>query len=107
MVIDETTAYATGGVYREIVLDRKLVFAWGATDGWPKLDPEHLDESPQVTVTLRTVGTQTEMTVHVALPAGLSEEQVEEWLSLGIRDGWSHTVDRLAARFSRARTGSA
>lgn len=97
MVIDETTAYATGGVYREIVPDRKLVFAWGATDGWPKLDPDRLDESPQVTVTLRATDSQTEMTVLVALPAGLSDEGVEEWLSLGIRDGWRDTVDRLAA----------
>jgi uncharacterized protein YndB with AHSA1/START domain len=108
MVIDETTAYSTGGVYREIVPDRKLVFAWGAADGWPKLDPDRLDESPQVTVTVRVVGTQTEMTVHVALPAGLSEEGVEERLSLGIRDGWSDTVDRLAATLSRTkRTASA
>lgn len=28
MVIDESTAYVTGGVYREIVRDEKLVFAW-------------------------------------------------------------------------------
>ncbi len=90
-------------MYREIVPDRKLVFAWGASDGWPKLDPERLDESPQVTVTLCEAGAQTEMTIHVALPDGLSEERVQEWLSLGIRDGWRDTVDRLAARFARAR----
>ena len=52
MVIDRSTVYFTGGVYREIVPDEKLVFAWGATDGWPKLDPDRLDDSPQVTVTL-------------------------------------------------------
>ena len=38
MVIDEDTAYYTGGVYREIVPGRSLVFAWGATGGWPALD---------------------------------------------------------------------
>ena len=102
MVIDEETQYATGGVYREIVPDRKLVFAWGATDGWPKLDPDRLDDSPQVTVTLRDAGTQTEMIVHVVLPDDLSQEAVEEWLSLGIRNGWFDTVDRLAARFAPA-----
>ena len=43
MVIDEDTSYVTGGVYREIVPDEKLVFSWGATDGWPELDLERLD----------------------------------------------------------------
>ena len=51
MVISEKTDYITGGVYREIVRDEKLVFSWGATDGWPELDPERLDENPLVTVT--------------------------------------------------------
>jgi hypothetical protein len=39
------------------------------------------------------------MTLCMELPANLSPEQVEEWFSLGIRDGWRITVDRLAARF--------
>ena len=40
MVIDEDTEYFTGGVYRGIVQDERLVFSWGgATDGWPTLDP--------------------------------------------------------------------
>jgi uncharacterized protein YndB with AHSA1/START domain len=99
MVINESTDYVTGGVYREIVPDEKLVFAWGATDGWPELDPERLDESPLVTVSLSEVGGRTQMTLCMELPANLSPEQVEEWFSLGIRDGWRITVDRLAARF--------
>ena len=111
MIIDRNTAYVTGGVYREIVADEKLVFAWGATGGWPELDADRLDESPLVTVTLtevteRSVVTgeagdevreRTEMSVRVELPAGLSEDRVREWLSLGIRDGWRQTVDRLAS----------
>jgi uncharacterized protein YndB with AHSA1/START domain len=97
MVIDATTAYVTGGVYREIVPDEKLVFSWGATDGWPELDPERLDDSPLVTVTLTEVGGRTEITVRVDLPAGLSEDRVREWLAIGIQDGWRQTVDRLAA----------
>jgi uncharacterized protein YndB with AHSA1/START domain len=60
MVIDESTNYMTGGVYREIVPDQKLVFAWGAT-GWPQLDPDRLDDSPLVTVTLDHVDGRTEM----------------------------------------------
>jgi uncharacterized protein YndB with AHSA1/START domain len=99
MVINESTDYVTGGVYREIVPDEKLVFAWGATDGWPELDPERLDESPLVTVSLSEVGGRTQMTLCMELPANLSPEQVEEWFSLGIRDGWRTTVDRLATRF--------
>ena len=97
MVISEETAYFTGGVYREIVPDEKLVFSWGATDGWPELDPERLDESPLVTVTLSEAEGQTAMTVHLELPASLSEDQVQEWFAQGIRDGMRQTVDRLAA----------
>jgi uncharacterized protein YndB with AHSA1/START domain len=97
MVIDRSTIYHTGGVYREIVPNEKLVFAWGATGGWPELDLERLDDSPQVTVTLAEVDGRTEMSVHVELPAHLSEDDVRKWLSLGIREGWRDTVDRLAA----------
>jgi uncharacterized protein YndB with AHSA1/START domain len=39
MVISEQMNYVTGGVYREIVRDEKLVFNWGAAGGWPELDP--------------------------------------------------------------------
>jgi uncharacterized protein YndB with AHSA1/START domain len=102
----ENTEYVTGGVYREIVPDEKLVFAWGATDGWPELDPERLDKSPLVTVALSEVGGRTQMTLCVELPAGLSPEQVQEWFSAGIRDGWRDTVDRLAAGIAPASTAS-
>lgn len=102
----ENTEYVTGGVYREIVPDEKLVFAWGATDGWPELDPERLDKSPLVTVALSEVGGRTQMTLCVELPAGLSPEQVQEWFSAGIRDGWRDTVDRLAAGVAPASTAS-
>jgi uncharacterized protein YndB with AHSA1/START domain len=106
MVIDEETAFFTGGVYREIVPDEKLVFAWGATDGWPKLDPDRLDESPQVTVLLSRVDGRTELLVHVELPASLSEDDVQAWWSMGVREGWRDTVDRLAARLARTPTAS-
>src|SRR5262245_15298296 len=102
MVINESTDYVTGGVYREIVPDEKLVFAWGATDGWPELDPERLDDSPLVTLLLSQVDGRTEMSLTVALPASLAEEQVREWWALGVREGWRATVDRLAAVFAAA-----
>jgi uncharacterized protein YndB with AHSA1/START domain len=104
MVIDGSTAYVTGGVYREIVRDEKLVFAWGAADGWPKLDPDQLDDSPLVTVTFNHVHGSTQMNLHVELPASLSEDRVQEWWSIGIRDGWRDTVDRLAAELARTPT---
>jgi len=100
MVIDEETAYFTGGIYREIVPDEKLVFSWGATDGWPRLDAERLDESPLVTVSLTSTGASTELTVRVELPAELPDDGVPEWWSM-VRDGMRDTVDRLAARFER------
>jgi uncharacterized protein YndB with AHSA1/START domain len=99
MIINEGTAYFTGGVYREIVPDEKLVFAWGATDGWPDLDIDRLDDSPQVTVTFRRDNGRTEMTVHVEVPAR-SEADVHEWWSHA-QDGWRDTVDRLAATLAR------
>ena len=102
MVISEQTNYMTGGVYREIVRDEKLVFAWGATDGWPELDPERLDESPNVTVLLSGRDGRTEMLVTVELPATVSEDEAREWLEMGITNGWRDTVDRLAAVFPGA-----
>jgi uncharacterized protein YndB with AHSA1/START domain len=103
MVIDETTQYFTGGVYRQIVPNEKLVFAWGATDGWPKLDPDRLDESPLVTVKLSQIDAGTEMTVHVQLPANLPDDGVPEWWSF-VRQGMRETVDRLAAELARTPT---
>ncbi len=101
MVIDEDTAYFTGGVYREIVPDEKLVFAWGATDGWPKLDPDRLDDSPRVTVTFVQEDGRTEMTVHVELSETHQDDGLQKWWSM-IRDGWQDTVDRLATALARS-----
>jgi uncharacterized protein YndB with AHSA1/START domain len=92
----------TGGVYREIVPDETLVLAWGATGGWPELDPARLEESPLVTVLLSQVDGRTEMSLTVALPPNLADEQVLEWWARGFRDGWRDTVDRLAAVLAAA-----
>lgn len=96
MVIDEETSYFTGGVYREIVPEQKLVFSWGATGGWPRLDPDDLDESPLVTVTFDRGADRTELTVHVELPASMPDDGVPGWWSMA-QAGWRDTVDRLAA----------
>jgi uncharacterized protein YndB with AHSA1/START domain len=109
MVINDETEYFTGGVYREIVPVEKLVFTWGATDGWPEIQLDHLEDSPLVTVTLNELGEQgekTEMIVHLALPDHLSEEGVCEWFGFGIREGMSATIDRLVANFAGAATSN-
>ena len=100
MVIDEDTNYMTGGVYREIVPDERLVFAWGATDGWPQLDPSSLDDSPQVTVTFEQADGRTVLTVHVELPATLPADGVPGWWAY-VENGMRETVDRLAAALAR------
>ena len=46
----------TGGIYQEIVQDEKLVFTWGAVDGWPRIGQEDPDDCPIVTIVLNQVG---------------------------------------------------
>jgi uncharacterized protein YndB with AHSA1/START domain len=104
MVLDESTAYATGGVYREIVPNEKLVFSWGAAGGWPELDPEQLDDSPLVTVTFSHSGGRTEMTVHVELPPSFARDRMAEGWFDHVRSGWRDTVDRLAGALASAST---
>lgn len=98
MVLDDRTRYVTGGVYREIVPNERLVFTWGARGGWPALDPDRLDDAPLVTVTLRTVGEKTEMVLTLRLADHLSDEKVREWMSSGMREGWTQTLARLLAQ---------
>jgi uncharacterized protein YndB with AHSA1/START domain len=97
MVMSETLQFFTGGIYREILPPEKLVFTWGAVDGWPAYDSDHPDECPLVTITLNDLGEKTEMIFHVAFSQRMSDERVREWLATGMRDGWSEAIDRLAA----------
>ena len=101
MVIDEGASYFTGGIYREIVPNERLVYAWGATGGWPRLDPDNLDESPQVTIVLTGNAARTEMVVHVELPAELPDDGVPAWWPM-VENGFRDTIDRLAAELGRA-----
>jgi len=105
MVIDDETSYFTGGVYREIVPNERLVLAWGATDGWPQLDLEDLDQSPQVTLRLKQTSSGTKMTLHVELPADLPDDGVPGWWPM-FRGGMKDTVDRLAAELNRTPAGA-
>jgi len=105
MVIDHDTAYFTGGVYREIVTDEKLVFTWGATDGWPEIDLERLDDGPLVTVTFAEVDGRTHMSVRVEVPDSLIDDHKPGWWSM-VEQGMRDTVDRLAARLARTSTAA-
>jgi uncharacterized protein YndB with AHSA1/START domain len=102
MVIDEKTQYMTGGVYREIVANRKLVFTWGASGGWPNLDE---GVGPLVTVELIPAGSRTRMDFTVQLPDQLSDAEAKEWMSKGIDKGWAETVARLVQRYQVAAQG--
>ena len=95
MVIDVETSYTTGGIYLEVVPDRRLVFAWGAVDGWPKLDPENLHAGPIGTVELVDAGGGTDATFTLTLPDHLSEPEAQHWLDLGVAEGWRMTMERL------------
>ncbi|MEO6712324.1 MAG: SRPBCC domain-containing protein [Mycobacteriales bacterium] len=92
----EATSYMTGGIYREIVAPEKLVFTWGAVDGWPQLDPDCIDDGPIVTITLHEVNGATEMVFHLGFADRLTEQRVRDWLATGMRDGWTQTLERLS-----------
>lgn len=102
MVINEDLQYVTGGVYREIVPGERLVFTWGAVDGWPGINSERPDDNPVVTITLNDLGEKTEMIFQVALSEHMSDERVHEWLATGMRDGWRETIDRLVTAFAHS-----
>jgi uncharacterized protein YndB with AHSA1/START domain len=99
MVIDDKTQYMTGGVYKEIVPNRKLVFAWGASGGWPNLDE---GAGPLVTVELTPEGNQTRMDFKLQLPDQLSDAEAKAWMAKGIDKGWAATVERLVERYQAA-----
>lgn len=87
--------YVTGGVYREIVPNARLVFAFGAVGGWPEIDLDDLDTVPQVDITFTEVDGTTEMVCHFGFADSVTAAEVARWFSLGVREGWTMTVDRL------------
>jgi uncharacterized protein YndB with AHSA1/START domain len=106
MIQDERTEYWTGGLYREIVPDRRLVFVFGAVDGWPALDPAHPEASPLVTVDLTERDGVTDLVLTMELPPGFAEGEAGRRLVLDMTAGWGITLDRLVAAFaSRPRFG--
>lgn len=106
MVIDARTSYVTGGVYREIVPGKRLVFAMGATDGWPALDLDALDRSPQVTIDFTDLGGRTRMETRLDLPEGYVDTRFRATIE-HMRAGWSQTIDRLVAQMAGRRQAPA
>ena len=99
MVIDEETSYTTGGIYLEVVPDELIVFAWGAEDGWPKLDRADLLAGPVATIVFEDLDGDTassRATMTLALPDTMPDAEVEQWLARGIGNGWRMTVERLS-----------
>lgn len=94
MVENAERQYMTGGIYREIVPHKKLVFSWGASGGWPDTDS---GDGPQVTVEFTPVGQRTRMDLALYLPDHLSAEQAQAWLDMGVEAGMTMTIDRLVA----------
>jgi uncharacterized protein YndB with AHSA1/START domain len=107
MVVDEATEYTTGGIYREIVPVERLVFTWGAVNGWPELGGSAADDAPVVTLQFTELDGGTEMVFTVTLPEHLDSDQVREWLGTGMREGWSVTLERLSRHGTFRSTGPA
>jgi uncharacterized protein YndB with AHSA1/START domain len=100
MVVSEDNDYITGGIYKEIVPNEKLVFEWGAVGGWPEIDPTRGAAGLVVTVELAEMGDKTEMVLRLDFPEGLSDAEVRKLLDMGMRHGWGDTIDRLVAAFT-------
>jgi len=100
MVVSENTSYITGGVYRDIVPNERLVFSWGAVGGWPSIEGD-LDAVPLTTIELRDIHTGTELSLTASFADDVSDATVAEWLDSGMREGWGMTIDRLLEKFAR------
>jgi uncharacterized protein YndB with AHSA1/START domain len=109
MVVDESSSYVTGGIYREISPGEKLVFSWGAVGGWPELDMHQLDDVPLITVLFDATDAAeargdarpaTDLVFSLAFPDHLSDQQVQAWEEAGIEENWGITLDRLGTALS-------
>jgi uncharacterized protein YndB with AHSA1/START domain len=77
--------HRVGGVYSEVVPNRKLVFSWA----W-YTTPER---ESQVTVTIKAEGSHTLLTLH-------HEQLFDETTKAGHTRGWTGSLDKLEAIFA-------
>ena len=82
---DDGAYHQVGGVYREVVPDRKLVFSWA----W-YTTPER---ESLVTVTIQPEGSHTLLTLH-------HEQLFDETVKTGHTRGWTGSLDKLEALFA-------
>lgn len=94
MIIADDFRYLTGGIYLELVPPERIVFAFGSTDGWPRLDPADLDDAPIVTITLDDLDGSTLMTLHMTVPERFADDLEP------MQAGWGDTIDRLVEKFT-------
>ncbi|EJD36531.1 Bet v1-like protein [Auricularia subglabra TFB-10046 SS5] len=88
MLIDDKTDYVTGGVFKEVVAPKRLVFVWGAENGWPNLKDNLVAE-----VTFEELNSKpnaTRMTFNMTLPDDWGDKDVNQ-----CRCGWSETLARF------------
>ena len=76
--------YPTGGVYREVVENERLVFTWGTPGD---------AEAPVVTVTIEDLGELTRMTFDLRGVAGVSGDD-------SYYDGWEGALDSFTAHLA-------
>jgi uncharacterized protein YndB with AHSA1/START domain len=95
MIENAEKSYVTGGIYREIVAPERLVFTFGAVDGWPPITPGNLEDNPIVTITFDDLNGGTEMALHVGFADHLDMQRIQEWFATGMLDGWTQTLERL------------
>ena len=88
-MVDDTSGerYETGGVYRELVENQKLVFTWGYPDG-------NQDENPLVTVTIEDLGELTRMTFDLRGMDGTKGDD-------NYYDGWDSALDELVGHLGQ------
>lgn len=80
--------YPTGGVYREVVENERLVFTWGPPDDDP-------DAAPVITVSFEPLGGHTRMTFELrGFDGGPGDSFVY--------DGWDSALDQLTAHLDAA-----
>ncbi len=83
-MVDDSTgkSYPTGGEYRELVANERLVFTWGGVD-------DDSDDQALVTITIESLGELTRLTFDLRGFEGMSGDG-------NVYDGWESALDELA-----------
>jgi len=92
MIIDDDTAYMTGGIYRLIEPAREIQFTWGARPGWP--NPSDGIEVGVFLVAIDDDATELELEVRWT-----GADHPSDGMLSACAAGWGDTIDRLVARY--------